>query len=503
HAPGYPTSLDQTGLWVSDRLDAAGGVPEAAAGDRTEMTFTALPGTVIERMRYWRKVMKTAEDDYSAYISLGTRSNVVDSCEIAGQPLCQVGSDDWIAGDSNAGAVRYSYRDLPNISTDSIILGVVCRDDHVTHTCGNGFSLVHAEVELFSAFLTIADPMPPATGTPVGDVWSTGQWVQGTWPLTLSSSDTTGISATRVYADGSLIATLQRSCSYTRPRPCTDEPGGAVGLPTAGLADGAHEITVAAVDAAGNETRIARPTPLKVDNNPPAAPVGLSSPAATSEANSFSAHWSLPPDAGTPIVAARFQLCQVNTCGAVQTAPSLTGVDGLALPSAGTTTLRVWLVDALGHESAVGRAADLGLTYAPRAPDASPLPPAALPDPPAPPGPMPPPGPATPPRPTNPSSKMSPALEITSLRHSGHRISIRGTVSRKASGRVTVRFVARIGRRTRTLVARPQIRAKEFHATITLPSTLARVRAGTVTASYAGDADTRAASRRATIRWRD
>jgi hypothetical protein len=320
--------------------------------------------------------------------------------------------------------------------------------------------------------------------------------VQGTVPLALASSDTTGISATRVYADGSRIATLQRFCSYDRPRPCTDEPSGAVGLPTASLADGTHVIAIAAVDAAGNETRITRPTPLKVDNNPPAAPVGLGSPSpTTSSANSFSARWSLPPDAGTAIVAARYQVCQNGSCGPVQTAPSLTGVDGVGLPAVGTATLRVWLADAHAHEDPAARSAALALTYAPTVPDPLPTPPAPLPDPPFAPGP-------TPPGPVKPAPKVSPALKLTSLRHSGRRITVRGTVSAKASGHVIIRFVGRSAGRTRTLISRPWIRARAFRATITLSRSLARARAGTVTASYAGDADTRAATQRATIRWR-
>ena len=314
--------------------------------------------------------------------------------------------------------------------------------------------------------------------------------------MALASTDTTGISATRVYADGSLIATLQRSCSYDRPRPCSDEAVGAVGLPTAGLADGAHQIEVGGVDAAGNETRVQRAAPLLVDNNAPAAPVGLASPAPSSTANRFAAHWSLPPDTGSPIVAARYQLCQAGVCGAVQTAPSLTAVDGLALPAEGDASLRVWLVDGLGHE-APDAAATLALRYAP--PTLGPGLPLPAPDPtPTPTLPAPPPQPNPTPRPT---PKASPALKITSLRHNGRRVTVRGTISARASGRVTVRVRTRVNRRTRTLTLHPRIRARAFQATFTLPRSLARARAATASVIYAGDADTSPATRRATIRW--
>ena len=385
-----------------------------------------------------------------------------------------------------------SYRDLTDISASSIIIGLYCTDSDV-HTCGNGALLTHADAEIFSAFLTISDPTPPTVGTPIGAGWTTDTWSQGTLPLALASTDATGISATRVYADGSLIATLQRSCSYDRPRPCSDEPGGAVGLPTAGLADGAHQIAVSGVDAAGNETRVQRAAPLLVDNNAPAAPVGLVSPAPSSTANRFEAHWSLPPDAGSPIVAARYQLCQAGVCGAVQTAPSLTAVDGLALPAEGEASLRVWLVDDLGHEAPERRGDPRAAL---RAADARPRP-AAHPGPDADTG-----APRAAAEPHAAAHRQGrPTLKITSLRHTGRRVTVRGTISSRASGRVTVRLRTRVNRRTRTLTLHPRIRARAFQATFTLPRSLARAREATALVTYAGDADTRPATRQATIRW--
>ena len=232
-----------------------------------------------------------------------------------------------------------------------------------------------------------------------------------------------------------------------------------------------------------------------VDNNAPAAPVGLASPAPSSTANRFAAHWSLPPDAGSPIVAARYQLCQAGVCGAVQTAPSLTAVDGLALPAEGDASLRVWLVDDLGHE-APDAAATLTLRYAPPTLGPGLPPPPDLTPTPALPAPQPQPTPT--PRPT---PKASPTLKITSLRHSGRRVTVRGTISARASGRMTVRIRTRVNRRTRTLTLHPRIRARAFQATFTLPRSLERARSATAVVTYAGDADTGPATRQATIRW--
>jgi hypothetical protein len=494
--PGFPASFQQAGIWASDRLSNTGGAPEANAGDRVESMFTPVAGTTITRLRYWRAIHKLADpgDRWQPYISLSTRSNIIDTCFIGGQSTCYAGGDDWFPNDDTT-TNRSSYRDLPDISASSIIVGLVCSDSDV-HTCGNGALLTHVDAEIFSAFLTIADPTPPMVGTPVGAGWTTDTWSQGTLALALASSDATGISATRVYADGSLIASLQRNCSYDRPRPCSDEPAGAVGLPTAGLADGAHQIAVSGVDAAGNETRVQRAAPLLVDNNAPAAPVGLVSPAPSSTENRFEAHWSLPLDSGSPIVAARFQLCQAAVCGAVQTAPSLTAVEGLALPAEGDAILRVWLVDGLGHE-APAAGATLALRYAPPTLGPGPIP---TPDPT--PAPTPTPTPTPPAQQPRPTLKSSPALKITSLRHANRRITLRGTISARASGRVTVRFRIRANRRTRTLTLHPAIHRRAFRATFTLPRSLARARAGTAVVTYAGDADTRPATRQATIRWR-
>jgi hypothetical protein len=314
--------------------------------------------------------------------------------------------------------------------------------------------------------------------------------VQGTLPLALSSTDNTGIASTRVYSDGSIVATLQRGCSYDRPRPCTDEPVGSVGLPTAGLADGEHVIHLASADAAGNETRLTRPAVLRVDNRPPAAPVGLTSPAATSTDNSFSAAWSLPPDAGTPIVAARYQVCGGATCGPAQTAPSLTRVDGLALPDRGTYTLRVWLVDQLGHEAPAG-AATVSLTYEPASAPAPVLAPE--------------PTPGRPPMTTTPLlppsvAKISPALKITAVQRVGRRVTVAGRLTSAASGRVTVSYRVRLHGKARTVVRHAGISRGRFRVTFGVTGAVAKALKAVVVVAYAGDADTSAAVRSATVR---
>jgi hypothetical protein len=242
---------------------------------------------------------------------------------------------------------------------------------------------------------------------------------------------------------------------------------------------------------------------------PPAAPAGLSSPSATSTTNNFSASWTLPSDSGSPIVAARYQLCQNATCGAVQNAPTLTSVSGLMLPAVGSGQLRVWLVDQLGHENAAG-AATLTLTYQPAITQ-----PPSSPDPqqPADPGttnggtpdPQPQPVPMPTPTPQPPVVKASAALKLTTLRRSGRRVTIAGKLTTKASGSVTIRYrVRRPGPNGRDAVVtrHATIRHGAFRLTFTLSRAIAAVRTAAISVAYGGDADTRAQTRSATLKMR-
>jgi hypothetical protein len=241
---------------------------------------------------------------------------------------------------------------------------------------------------------------------------------------------------------------------------------------------------------------------LLVDNEAPAAPVGLGSLQATSSINGFSAAWSLPADSGTPITAAHYQLCQGGSCGDVRTAASVTGVDGITLPAAGDATLRVWLEDQMGHTDPQ-RAATIVLTYAP--------PPAPRDEPQLPPGqqPLVPTLPGcglqcgttpTPPTPTPiPVRKASPSMRLTTLLRVGRRVTVGGTVGAHASGRVTVRYRVRIHGRTRALSKRVRIARHRFRTTLTLSSALAAARTATVSVAYPGDSDTVPQTRTATV----
>lgn len=499
---GAPNDFQQAGLWASDRLGVDHGV-DAVPGDRIELRFSPLAGTTIQRVRWWRSVFKQLDDHWQPYTVIADPSQAPESCAFAsGHHACGVGGTDWFPYDNNFDNNVLAYRDVANLSASSVVAGVYCRsnDDNM---CGNGYSLTSSEVQILSAFLTIADGGAPVVDGVSGDGWSGSGWREGTLPLVAASRDVTGIAATKVYADGSLIAMVQRTCRYDRPRPCSDEGGAAVGIPTAGLGDGVHQIDLGVVDAAGNETRVRREEPLSVDNAAPGPPVGIGSPQAASNVNSFSVAWALPADSGTPITAAHYQLCQGGSCGEVRTAASVTGVDGIALPTAGDATVRVWLEDQMGH-SDPDRAATIVLTYAP--------PPAPRDDPQQPPEQQ----PLTPTLPgcgltcvttpappsSTPVRKVSPALKLTTLRRVRRRVTIAGTVGARASGHVTVRYRVRIHGRTRTLSKRVAIARRRFRTTLTLSAAIAAARTATASVIYPGDPDTVPQTRTASVHTR-
>lgn len=125
-------------------------------------------------------------------------------------------------------------------------------------------------------------------------------------------------------------------------------------------------------------------------------------------------------------------------------------------------------------------------------------PPVVTPDtPPAPgpgpgPGPTPGPGPGAPsgPGPKAPSAERASArLKVTKATRKGARVTVAGTIDRRASGRVTLTWKQKTGRKTVTRTARATIKRGRFSTTLKLPRSLARSKAaGRLTVTYAGNA---------------
>jgi hypothetical protein len=114
-----------------------------------------------------------------------------------------------------------------------------------------------------------------------------------------------------------------------------------------------------------------------------------------------------------------------------------------------------------------------------------------------------PPVPGTPDPPRPPAARRAAArLKLGTVVRKGARVTVRGTIARSAGGRVTVTWSQKAGRRTVVRRASARIARGRWSATVRLTRALARARRGsaTVRVAYAGDADTRAASARRTVR---
>ena len=92
-------------------------------------------------------------------------------------------------------------------------------------------------------------------------------------------------------------------------------------------------------------------------------------------------------------------------------------------------------------------------------------------------------------------------LKLTKVVRSGRTVRVTGTLDRRASGRVALTWSQRLGRFTVRRSFGATIARGRFAAVLRLPAALARSRAkATVTAAYRGDADTRAATARRTVK---
>jgi len=481
-------ALIQTGVWASDRSISNGGGVYTSPGAYAELGFSVLPGTKITAVHLWRLVRRDFDRNWDPYVVLDDGTELARCDPDDPEADCVVGGDDWYPDDEWLWDQRHAYLHRDGVNASELIVGLRCVPNPNGVCVNSGTLPRNPEATIYSAFLTIAEGSPPVVGVPVGAGWSATGWTEGRLPLAVASQDLVGIYATRVYVDGELFVEKKGECSFDRPRPCEDEQDGAdVSLPTEQLADGAHSVELAVVDAAGNEKRLQRPTPLLVDNHPPATPVGAHPVGHWRTPTGVTTiRWDLPPDAGRPIVEARYRICRSGQCTPPQKATSLTSIENLQLPGYGEWFVYVWLVDEAGHEDPSKAA--LVVVYSDLV---------HSPTPPSPPGSDEPPGGSPPP--ASRTTKHPAKLRLVDVRRTTTGLRVRGSITARASGRVAIRVSGRVGKRTRTATGRARIRRRAFNTTIRLPRDLARAPRLTVTARYAGDADTKPATVSRTI----
>jgi hypothetical protein len=211
-----------------------------------------------------------------------------------------------------------------------------------------------------------------------GAIWN-GGWHRGYEEAWSVYTDNVGIMITRLAVDG-VYHDVQDyrdarwpdgiRCDFTRPRPCVDVVPGRLGLDTANVPDGRHQVNVEALDAAGNVTGVEQH--VSIDNHAPGKPdgIGLDGSHGWRSESAFTLRWSNPAGQVAPITRARFRLCAGREC----TEDALDGANVSSLrvrvPRAGEYMLRVWLEDAAGNHDAERASDPVTLRFDDEAPTA-------------------------------------------------------------------------------------------------------------------------------------
>jgi len=207
----------------------------------------------------------------------------------------------------------------------------------------------------------VRDDSAPVIADVRGGLWSE-TWLRGANELTFDASDNVGIRETSVKVDGRTVSYKGKTCDPTQRAPCPNG-GETAQVPTSAIADGAHSVSVEAVDSAGNRAEVSHR--LLVDNTPPKQPIDLAVEGGEGwrAVNDFDLRWRDPVEPGVaPIAGAEVELCpaaggasctrrsfpvaELGAAGAEQQR----ALKDLRLPSAGEWVARLWLRDQAGNQ---------------------------------------------------------------------------------------------------------------------------------------------------------
>lgn len=239
-------------------------------------------------------------------------------------------------------------------------------------------------VEANSFQLVLNDGTDPASHYTGSRPLQDGEWTRGDQTVSWMSADEgSGLHFERLRINGAERASIDRrgQCNigwhpatgeFARdfvPCPRGGWWGSEAKVNTASLSDGTHSMAVCVQDygqsQSGGETCNSRT--IRTDNNAPAAPSALSvtTPNPARYLDTFGARWSLPPDAGSPILKVHYDV--VDPAGKVvvpaktvaATNPTqLAKIEGPK--AAGDYRLRVWLEDQVGF---IGPAATVPIPH--------------------------------------------------------------------------------------------------------------------------------------------
>jgi len=209
------------------------------------------------------------------------------------------------------------------------------------------------DVRTYYAEATVLDVSAPTVAIVQDNPFTQGAWVNGTQNLTYTAADNVGI-RTGVAVVGGTETRHARACDYTRPVPCTNDPG-TITVDTTKVAEGTQPLQVQAIDTANNVSS-SHPVTVRVDHTAPGAvPVAVEGGEIWRSANDFDIAWQNPDEGDrAPITAAHWRLCRSGTESCSTGSQAASGIARLAdlkVPEPGEWELRVIREDAASNRN--------------------------------------------------------------------------------------------------------------------------------------------------------
>ncbi|MEA2478300.1 MAG: large repetitive protein, partial [Thermoleophilaceae bacterium] len=227
-------------------------------------------------------------------------------------------------------------------------------------TCGRGSTgtapYSQSWLNLYSAGLWIADEQDPTLGGARGSITG-GGWKRDDVDAIIDLADNVGVKKVAFAVDDvdNLVRDFTSECDYTRVVPCRNHSGEGFRLNTAGLRDGRHVWQVGVRDAA-SRTALGPKFEFFTDNHAPDAPSKLAIDGGENWAPPLSRtiHWALPGAAGgSPVTHAQVRMCKGTDCREYGfNGTNIDAADIGAFDGPGDYTVRVYLRDEAGNESA-------------------------------------------------------------------------------------------------------------------------------------------------------
>jgi hypothetical protein len=340
------TSDQEGGLSTTDGLGLSNG---AQRGTSAGWTFTTPTGTTITGITYERYIGHQFDgfNDWSPALRADGTIVPGETCldSVENGETCSVGGPPGQGGGTGV---------IAGLSAHQLSVGIFCQTPPGDE-CVTGATQHEVWAAMYGATVTVSDSTLPTLSAPAGSLWEpggAGGFHKGTESVTTSAKDVGGgLQSIVLSADGRAVETYAAPCNFTFAQPCPSSTGAqTLTLPTTGLSDGTHTLTLAATDAAGNQSTVASEQ-ITVDNGAPSPPTGLAATATQVGSSTFTATWTDPSGQVAPITTATYQVCPASgsgACGAPTTAPA-GGPATVTVPGPGTWSLAVWLTNAAGN----------------------------------------------------------------------------------------------------------------------------------------------------------